>query len=223
MCKRFGVAPFHTPSNLKVGIALNVKDGMFPINGLRHSPEAGTSGWYIWAGVDSSDSDDFFQPLHLDHLSEWCPDVLRYLALPPGWRFLVAPDYEDVWYDESLKTVNAGKESPEEVRALLGAYEDLAIAWDGDRQAKKANLILDRLHVIALQLRPLENGRRGLEALLLHETRGVRLMAAGDCLAWGSEAAISALEKWVSPRGTHSLSAETTLREYRAGRMRFDW
>jgi hypothetical protein len=25
-----------------------------------------------------------------------------YLALPPGWRFLIAPDYEDVWFDESL-------------------------------------------------------------------------------------------------------------------------
>ena len=24
------------------------------------------------------------------------------LALPPGWRFLLAPDYEDVWYDPSL-------------------------------------------------------------------------------------------------------------------------
>ena len=30
------------------------------------------------------------------------PDVLRFLALPPGGRFLVAGDYEDVWEDTSL-------------------------------------------------------------------------------------------------------------------------
>lgn len=27
----------------------------------------------------------------------------RYLALPPGWRFVIGADgYEDVWYDASL-------------------------------------------------------------------------------------------------------------------------
>lgn len=119
--------------------------------------------------------------------------------------------------------MNDSQTSPEEVHALLATYEDLAIAWDAERQAKNANRIFDRLHAIALQLRPLELGRHGLEALLAHENRGVRLKAAGDCLAWGSEAAISALEGLVSPRGTHSLSAEMTLREYRAGRLRFDW
>ncbi|WP_438268855.1 immunity protein Imm33 domain-containing protein [Paraburkholderia youngii] len=36
-------------------------------------------------------------------LSEHC---VRYLALPPGWRVLLAPDYEDVWFDgELLKDV----------------------------------------------------------------------------------------------------------------------
>ena len=34
------------------------------------------------------------------------PEVLPYLALPPGWRFLLAPDYQDVWFDESLLDVS---------------------------------------------------------------------------------------------------------------------
>ncbi len=29
-------------------------------------------------------------------------DVLPYLGLPPGWRFLVAPGYVDVWEDPAL-------------------------------------------------------------------------------------------------------------------------
>jgi hypothetical protein len=30
---------------------------------------------------------------------------VRFLGLPPGWRFLVAGDYEDVWEEQSLLDV----------------------------------------------------------------------------------------------------------------------
>lgn len=102
VCKKYGVSHHPSPSNLKIGIALNVRDGIVPINGLRHPPEADTTGWYIWAGDELSDAPDFFKPLHVEHLLEWCPKAMRYLGLPPGWRFLITNDYEDVWYDESL-------------------------------------------------------------------------------------------------------------------------
>jgi hypothetical protein len=52
-----------------------------------------------------SEEKDFFVPLHVEHLGEWCPQVLSYLGLPPGWRFLIAPDYEDIWEDRSLLEV----------------------------------------------------------------------------------------------------------------------
>ena len=44
----------------------------------------------------------FFQPLCVDHLPEKCPLALRYLALPPGLRFLTDSDYSNVWYDDDL-------------------------------------------------------------------------------------------------------------------------
>jgi len=78
-------------------------------NGLRHEPEGDTSGWYIWAGEDLSEDPDFFVPLHVEHLAQWCPAAIPYLALPPGWRFLVAPGYEDVWHDDSLLHTRAGQ------------------------------------------------------------------------------------------------------------------
>lgn len=87
---------------MKVGIASNVKQGVRPINGLRHSPEGDTTGWYIWAGEVLSDQPDFFNPLHVMHMKQWCPEIQKYLGLPPGWRFLVDGDFADVWYDESL-------------------------------------------------------------------------------------------------------------------------
>lgn len=72
------------------------------MNGLRHPPANGTCGWYIWAGEELSKSADFFQPLHVEHLAERCPLALTFLALPPGWRFLIAPGQEEVWFDATL-------------------------------------------------------------------------------------------------------------------------
>jgi hypothetical protein len=70
------------------------------------APPAGdTTGWYIWAGDHLSDDPTFFVPLHVEHLDEWAPQVLKFLGLAPGWRFLVAGEYEDVWYDPNLLRV----------------------------------------------------------------------------------------------------------------------
>jgi hypothetical protein len=106
ICKKYGVSYCRGPLNLKVGISENVKAGVFPVNGLRHPPQGDTTGWYIWAGGEIPQDDlNFFSPLHVIHLEERCPDIIKYLGLPPGWRFLFAPDYEDVWEDISLLDV----------------------------------------------------------------------------------------------------------------------
>ena len=105
LCKRYGVDFVAAPPDLKVGIARNVREGLLPINGLRHPPAGDTSGWYLWAGEELSDDPAFFVPLHVQHLAEWCPAAVRFLGLPPGWRFLAADEYEDVWEDPSLLNV----------------------------------------------------------------------------------------------------------------------
>ena len=38
-------------------------------------------------------------------ISELLPPVLPYLALPPGWRFVLAENHQDVWYDPELLQV----------------------------------------------------------------------------------------------------------------------
>lgn len=98
---RFGVKPVPVDMSLEVGIAL-ATIGQAPIHGLRHLPVGDTSGWYLWAGEAMESDPEFFSPLHISHLLDRLPEVLPYLSLPPGYRFLIAPDYEDVWYDASL-------------------------------------------------------------------------------------------------------------------------
>jgi hypothetical protein len=102
LCERFGVLPEPSPVGLKVGVGRTVGSGVLPLNGLRHRPEGETTGWYIWAGPDLPGDAAFFQPVHVEHLVDICPEALPYLALPPGWRFLIAPDQEDVWKDRTL-------------------------------------------------------------------------------------------------------------------------
>jgi hypothetical protein len=87
-----------------VGIALETL-GLLPLNALRHPPEHGTCGWYIWGGSELPRDPEFFQALHVEHLNEYCAQRLPFLALAPGWRVLLAPGYEDVWYDETLLDV----------------------------------------------------------------------------------------------------------------------
>lgn len=105
VCQRYGTPIIASPGHLKVGIAENVRTGLQPINGLRHPPEGDTTGWYIWAGGEPSADPGFFLPLHVSHLDEWAPGLIKFLGLPPGWRFLKAGEYEDVWYDPTLLDV----------------------------------------------------------------------------------------------------------------------
>src|ERR1700749_822521 len=103
VCKKYGVPYFESPSHLKVGISRNVKEGIWPVNGMRTPVEGGTTGWYIWAGEEFSEVPDFFGPLDVEHLKEWRPEILKYLGFPPGWRFLIGQEnYEDVWEDAPL-------------------------------------------------------------------------------------------------------------------------
>lgn len=102
ICAKFSAIPHPPHQDMKVGISKNVRDGALPLNGLRHAPNGDAAGWYIWAGDELSQEEDFFVPLHIEHLETWCPQVIPYLALPAGWRFLLAPDYEDVWFDASI-------------------------------------------------------------------------------------------------------------------------
>ena len=105
LCRKYEAEFLLSPTDLKVGITANVQEGIVPINGLRHPPEADTTGWYIYAGEELSDDPDFFKSLQVEHLDDWCPQIKKYLGLAPGWRFIIAGDYEDVWFDESLLAV----------------------------------------------------------------------------------------------------------------------
>jgi len=99
VCQRFSAEAMAPDPAEKLGIAISTLQKL-PLTAVRHQAVNGTCGWYIWGGEYSSDP-DFYQPLHASHVLRYCPQILPYLALPPGWAVVLAPDYEDVWFDEN--------------------------------------------------------------------------------------------------------------------------
>ena len=105
ICQKFGATCLLPDDRLKIGISRTFDPAQYPINGLRHPPQGDTTGWYIWSGEELSTDADFFVPLHAFNLNDRCPEIVKYFGLGPGWRFLVAPGHEDVWFDPSLLDV----------------------------------------------------------------------------------------------------------------------
>jgi hypothetical protein len=103
-CRQYAAAFVPSPLNSKLGIALGTP-GRAPINGLRHPVVGETNGWYLWFGEGFSEDPDFFSTVCAVHIIEQFPEVARLLGLPPGYRFLLAGDYADVWFDEKLLLV----------------------------------------------------------------------------------------------------------------------
>jgi hypothetical protein len=103
-CEHHGVVFVPACDFVNSGFALKT-EGSLPINGLRHLATADTTGWYLWCGEAYSEDKDFFQPVHTIHLYDKYPSVAGLLGLPPGYRFLAAGDYCDVWFDPNLLQV----------------------------------------------------------------------------------------------------------------------
>ena len=98
ICARHGL-PAQAPEAM-AAVALGSL-GQSPIYGTRIDlPVNGTISWFIHCG-EHSDAADFYQPLHTAHLQELLPQVLDYLALPSGAKFIIDREgYEDVWMEE---------------------------------------------------------------------------------------------------------------------------
>ncbi|GKT02362.1 hypothetical protein AVKW3434_23255 [Acidovorax sp. SUPP3434] len=108
MCEKYNGSPLAFNPALHVGAHLSSLNQQ-PIYGVRIQPTIDASGWYFWGG-EYSDDDDFFQSVHGSHVLERLPELGKYLALPPGYKFIVDDEgYEDVWYDPSA-FVRAGQE-----------------------------------------------------------------------------------------------------------------
>lgn len=102
ICRRYHSRPAPLDPSDRIAISANYRSGSWPLNGLRHSVHGNMCGWYLWRGTEFLTDPDWFKPVCYHHLVDDGDAAVPYLLLPAGFRFLIAPDYEDVWFDESL-------------------------------------------------------------------------------------------------------------------------
>jgi hypothetical protein len=68
-----------------------------PIDAVRYKSPTHMTGW--WITTDLYDGDiKSLQTMHYYHLAFKRPDILRYLALPYGYRFNL-DNKVDIWFD----------------------------------------------------------------------------------------------------------------------------
>jgi hypothetical protein len=103
-CANRNVEFLAAPGTQNSGYATST-EGLIPFNGLRHPPAGDTTGWYLWCGEEFSEAPDYFAAIHTYHLYEMYPQFIPLLGLPPGFRFLIAGGYLDVWFDAALLKV----------------------------------------------------------------------------------------------------------------------
>ena len=97
ICDRYSAEFTPIDWALRVAIADDFFTEALPKNGVRIAVEGNMTGWYLYAGETMSDAVDYYKPHCAEHLPDLLPSVIPYLGLPVGWRFLLAPNYEDVW------------------------------------------------------------------------------------------------------------------------------
>ncbi|HQR66539.1 MAG TPA: hypothetical protein PLB02_04020, partial [Thermoanaerobaculia bacterium] len=111
VCARAGVQPLAPEPLDRIALSrellagLEAGDVSWPAHGLRHPAHGNMCGWYAWSGQVFPADPDAFVPIHFSHLQEAAYCVVPYLALPVGWRFLIAPGHEDTWYDPALLNI----------------------------------------------------------------------------------------------------------------------
>lgn len=109
------------------------------------------------------------------------------------------------------------------IDSLVTGYQDAARRHGRAKTARAANKAAEELATVYRELR--QRGSDALERLLplLHdEDASVRCWAAAHALEFAPEQAAVVLEDLASgPTGAIRVSASMTLREWRAGRLRF--
>ncbi|WP_193014439.1 MULTISPECIES: hypothetical protein [Gammaproteobacteria] len=97
LCEKYQALPM-SPEDM-VAIALDTLHAN-PIFGARiKRPQDGTISWFFYCG-EHCKRDDFYQTLHTSHLNELLPEVIKYLYLPEGYKFIIDKEgYEDVWFE----------------------------------------------------------------------------------------------------------------------------
>ena len=98
-CVKYNVAPSFPTFSQMIIVSKGVLEGE-RIDAVRYPSPNHMTGW--WLTTDQYDDDiKSLETLHYYHIAFKRPDIMKYLALPFGFRFLSGQEGE-VWFDEEV-------------------------------------------------------------------------------------------------------------------------
>ncbi len=101
ICKKYGSAFDYPKPGTRIAIALKTL-GKIPTYGLREFPmtdDPNEITWFLFCGANTGE-DDFFDVMCVEHIAETLPEVMPYLGLECGFRFVIDHEgYEDVYFE----------------------------------------------------------------------------------------------------------------------------
>ncbi|WP_419868699.1 immunity protein Imm33 domain-containing protein [Chryseobacterium sp. CT-SW4] len=98
LCSEYSLLPIFPNFNQMIVISKGVYEGK-AIEGIRYDSPEHMSGWWLITD-DYDDNIESLMTVHYYHVAFQRPDVLKYLALPFGYRFLMKDENIEIFKDE---------------------------------------------------------------------------------------------------------------------------
>lgn len=99
-CRKQGVKPIFPTFGQKVVISKGVYDG-YDVDSVRYPSPDHMTGW--WVTTELYDDDiETLMIVHYFDIAFKRPDILKYFALPFGYRFYMTKEEKNIWFDESV-------------------------------------------------------------------------------------------------------------------------
>jgi hypothetical protein len=103
-CKKLKIAPLFPTFSQDIVISKGIYEGL-PVNAVRYPSPGHMTGW--WLTTDLYDGKiESLMNVHFYHVAFKRPDILRFLALPHGFRFYSDTNSQEVWFDPTVLNEN---------------------------------------------------------------------------------------------------------------------
>ncbi|MCM3630406.1 hypothetical protein M3194_24030 [Paenibacillus glycanilyticus] len=97
-CQKYGANPQFPIFNQMMVISKGVYEGL-AVDAVRYPSPDHMSGW--WLTTDLYDENiESFMNVHYYHVAFMRPEIIKYFALPYGYRFYKTDNEQDIWFDE---------------------------------------------------------------------------------------------------------------------------
>jgi hypothetical protein len=98
ICRKYNTYWYPSPSHCISGL-LSKDSSNSSFTAIRHLPQSGASGWFLWNDIFVPDQ---FVPVEISHLEDLDDRIIKYLGLPPGYTFSISEGSETVSFDKAL-------------------------------------------------------------------------------------------------------------------------